>query len=198
MRKHFAFLLMVSALIACGAKQEAPAPAIKAAAADGAWVLDKSASRITFTGVQTGKEFTGAFERFDAVIVFDPADLSSARIEAVIETGSAKTGDRQRDAALPGADWFAASVYPSARYQSSEIIATSDGRYEAGGTLSIRGVERDLRLPFSVAIAGGRAVADADLTLSRADFGVGQGEEFATDRWVGYEVKVAIHIEASR
>lgn len=198
MRKHFALLLMVSALIACGAKQESPAPQVEAERSEGAWTIDKAASRITFTGVQTGKEFTGAFDRFDADIVFDPADLPSARIEAVVETGSAKTGDRQRDAALPGADWFAVSAFPAARFESAEVVALSGGRYEAVGTLSIKGVERALRLPFSVAISGGRAVADAELTLNRSDFGIGQGEDFATDRWVGYAVKVAIHIEASR
>lgn len=186
-----------AALPACGA-DDAAAPAAVLPAAEGAWIVDKAASRIEFSGVQTGKAFTGGFEKFDAVIVFDPADLSAARVEAVIETGSAKTGDRQRDAALPGAEWFSSKAFPQARFVSTSVAATGEGAYEAAGALSIRGIEKAVTLPFTLAIADGRATADGSLTLNRADFGVGQGEEFLTDKWVGYDVKVTVHIEATR
>ncbi len=188
------YMLAAFALAACGG--EAPPPAA-APAVEGAWIVDKAASRVEFSGTQTGKAFTGAFEEFDATIVFDPADLVAARIEAVIDTNSAKTGDRQRDAALPGAEWFSVKAFPDARFVSETIAATGDGAYEARGRLSIRGVEREIVLPFTLAIAGDRATADASLTLNRAEYAVGQGE-FATDKWVAFDVKVAIHIEATR
>lgn len=186
-----------AALAAC-AKENVDAPAPSAPAVDGAWTIDKAASRIEFSGTQTGKSFTGAFEDFDAVIVFDPADLSSARIEAVIDTASAKTGDRQRDAALPGAEWFSSKAFPEARFVSAAVTAAGEGAYEAAGALSIRGLTRDVTLPFTLTIADGRATADGAVMLNRADFGVGQGEEFATDKWVGYDVRLTVHIEATR
>lgn len=167
-------------------------------AVEGAWIVDKDASRIEFSGTQTGKPFTGAFEAFNAVILFDPADLSASRIEATIDTGSAKTGDRQRDAALPGAEWFSSAAFPEARFVSTAVKSIGNGAYEAAGKLSVRGVERDVTLPLTIEIAEGRATADGEVTLNRADFGVGQGEEFLTDKWVGYNVTVSIHIEATR
>ncbi len=184
-------------LAACGQKAAAPAAQAAAPAVPGAWTVDKTASRIEFSGTQTGKAFTGRFETFDATIVFDPEDLAAAKIEAVIDTGSAKTGDRQRDAALPGAEWFSAKTFPQARFVSDSVTAASGG-YEARGKLTIREAEKDLTLPFTLSIEGGRAVADGAVTLNRADFGVGQGEEFLTDKWVGYDVKVTVHIEATR
>ncbi len=188
------FVWAAIALAACGS--ETPAPAATQVV-EGAWVIDKAASRVEFSGTQTGKAFTGAFERFDATIVFDPADLGAARIEAVIEANSVKTGDRQRDAALPGAEWFSVKAFPDARFVSESIAATGEGAYEARGRLSIRGVEKEIVLPFALAVAGARAIADASVTLDRSDFAVGQGE-FATDKWVAFDVKVAIHIEATR
>lgn len=198
MKRPLTLLPVAAALAACGAEQDHAAPALAAPPVDGAWIVDKAASRIEFTGTQTGQSFSGAFERFEATILFDPADLASSRIEAAVDTGSARTGDRQRDGALPGAEWFAASAYPTAQFSSRAIRATGANAYEADGTLVIRGVEKPLTLPFAVTIADGRAVADASVSLNRTEFGVGQGEEFATDKWVGYDVTVTIHLEATR
>lgn len=165
-----------------------------ALAAPAKWTVDKGKSRIEFTGSQVGTEFTGSFSSFDVSIVFDPGDLGAARIKATIDTASAKTGDRQRDDALPSKDWFSVSEFPAAVFESSDIRAAETG-YEAKGTLTLRGVSRDLTLPFSLDISGGRAVADGAVSLVRSDFGVGQGE-FASGEWVGLDVKVSVHIEA--
>ena len=160
------------------------------------WTVDKKTSRIEFTGTQTGKSFTGSFSSFDITITFDPDNLESSRIKATIDTASARTGDKQRDDALPTKDWFSAESFPAAVFESSDIRAAGAG-YEAKGVLTLRGVSRDLTLPFSLDISGDRAVADGSVSLIRSDFGVGQGE-FATGEWVGLDVKVAIHVEADR
>ncbi len=194
--RRFLFATGAALLASCGGKAPAPGP-VAAPAVEGAWRIDKAASRIAFTGLQTGKAFTGVFENFDATVVLDTADLSAARIVAVIDTGAAKTGDRQRDAALPGADWFSVAAFPEARFMSQTVTATGNGGYEARGTLSVRGVEKDLALPFTLLIGNGRATADGTVSLNRRDFGLGQGE-FLTDQWVGYDVRVSIHIEAIR
>lgn len=191
--------LALLALAACGAKEEAapPAGAAKASAPAGGWIVDKAASRLSFTGAQGGAAFTGAFSNFDATIVLDPADLAAAKIEVVVAMGSATTGDRQRDDALLSSDWFAVKSFPTASFSSSALAATGEGAYEATGALTIRDISRDLTLPFTLTIENGRAVADGAVTLMRADYGVGQGE-FADDKWAGLEVKVEYHVEARR
>lgn len=160
------------------------------------WAVDKGKSRIEFTGSQTGKEFTGSFSSFDVSVVFDPANLAAARIKATIDMASAKAGDRQRDDALPSKDWFSVASFPTAVFESSDIRAAGSS-YEASGTLTLRGVSKDLTLPFSLDISGDHAVADGSVSLVRSDFGVGQGE-FVTGEWVGLDVKVSVHIEANR
>ena len=174
----------------------APATPEKSSATPSKWTVDTGASRIEFTGSQTGKEFTGTFSAFDIEIVFDPDNLGASRIKATIDTASASTGDRQRDDALPSADWFAASTYPAAVFESTDIRATGGG-YAANGKLTIRGISKDIALPFTLDISGDKATADGSLTLLRTDFGVGQGE-FSTGEWVGLDVKIVIHVEATR
>jgi polyisoprenoid-binding protein YceI len=180
---------------ACG---DAPAStAAEVAKVPGAWVIDKAKSRIAFSGTQAGKDFRGEFKTFDVNVILDLEDLANASIEAEIDVASAKTGDRQRDDALPSADWFDARNFPKATFRSDKIIPTGREKYVAKGILSIRGVERPLDLPFTLPISGDTATAEAEATLMRGDFGVGQGE-FTTDEWVGFEVKVAIYLVASR
>jgi len=196
MRVLFVGALAALTLAACGQSQSSN-PAAPIAASPGAWVVDKDASKLSFTATQTGSAFEGEFETFSADIVFDPADLANASISIAVDTASAETGDRQRDTALPGSDWFKAKEFPSATFVSNEVVETGEGAYEARGKLTIRDVTRDLVLPFTLAIDGGKAHAEGGVTLARTDYGVGQGE-FSTDEWVGLEVGVSFVIEATK
>lgn len=162
-----------------------------------AWTLDKTASSLRFAATQTGARFEGRFENFSADITFDPEDLKNASISVTVDVASARTGDRQRDAALPERDWFNAREHPTARFVSDEVVKTGENAYEARGTLTIRGVSKEVALPFALTIDGKRAHAEGSVTIIRTDFGVGQGE-FATGQWVGLEVDVSFVVEAIR
>lgn len=196
MRVLHTYLAAASALlaVACG---ENASPAMAAEAASAAWSVDYGKSRLAFDAFQTGNKFEGHFERFDARIVFDPADLSGASIDVDIDISSVKTGDRQRDVALPGKEWFDAKAYPAAKFVSTEVEVTASGEYVAHGTLTIREVTKEIDLPFSLAIDGSEAHAVGEVEFLRTDFGVGQGE-FATDEWVGFGVTVKVDITATR
>ena len=165
---------------------------------DGGWIVDPEKSALSFTGVQTGKSFTGAFDRFDARIDFDPEDLAASSVAVAIDMASADAGSRQRNKALPGKDWFDVKASPQAEFLSEEIVAVESG-YEARGTLTIRDVARPLVLPFTVDIAadGGSAVAKGGAEIIRTNFGVGQGEWESGD-WVGLGVDVGFEITAIR
>jgi polyisoprenoid-binding protein YceI len=172
---------------------EQPAPA----AAPPRWIVDKAKSSLRFRATQTGREFEGEFERFEAKIAFDPDNLSNSSIDATVDMTSARTGDKQRDTALPGEDWFAVKRFPTAWFFADGLVKTDEGAYEARGALTMRGEVRPLTLPFTLAIDGDTATARGAVTILRTDFGVGQGD-FATGEWVGLEVKVEVDIVATR
>lgn len=161
------------------------------------WTVDQTKSRLTFTGSQTGAGFEGNFKIYNADIIFDPNHLDISQINVTVDIASAVTGDAQRDAALPGKDWFNAAETPKARFETTSISKQGDNSYEAVGDLTIRGVKKPVTLPFRLEIDGSNAHATGHLNLVRSDFGIGQGP-WATDQWVSFEVSVDFDIIATR
>lgn len=182
-------LLLPLALLATAA---APPPA---RAPD--WTVVPSASSIRFTGAMAGQAFTGAFARWTARIRFDPRLAAPSSIVAVIDLASARSGDASRDEALPTADWFAVARFPRASFVARRFAGLGGGRFRAFGMLRIRDVERPVELPFTLAVAGRRAVAIGTLDLDRTLFGVGQGQ-FADGATVAKTVRVTLRIAADR
>ncbi|MBA3812224.1 MAG: YceI family protein [Caulobacteraceae bacterium] len=155
------------------------ATAVRAAPAPG-WAVDKVASSVRFSSSLNGAAFSGAFRRWDADIRFDPANLAGSSVTASFETASAATGDADRDQALPTAVFLSAAQFPRATFAAHAFKALGAGRYQAIGTLTLRGATKPLTLPFTLAITGPQARMNATVALNRLAFGVGQNEWKAT------------------
>lgn len=176
-------------LIVPASQAAAPAPA--------RWAVNKAASKIGFRSSFGGETFAGHFARWDATIAFDPKNLAGSKVVATIETASARTGESSRDSALPTADWFASAKFPRASFVSKSFKSLGNGRYQASGDLTIRGVRRPVVLPFTLAITGNQARMSGSLKLNRTLFGVGQGQ-WASGDTVPTIVAVNITVVASR
>lgn len=161
------------------------------------WAVDREASSIGFRATQNDKSFDGTFGRWNAAILLDlEAPDVEGSIEALIDLASADAGSNDRNEALPEEAWFNTALHPVAAFRSSVIRPTGEGTYEADGTLTIKGITREVVMPFTLAIdEAGRAIADGSVILDRSQFGVGTGE-FADGKWVGLEVEVLLHMEA--
>jgi polyisoprenoid-binding protein YceI len=176
--------------------------AMPGAARAASWTLEDG-SAIRFEAYQQGAPVQGGFERFIADIVFDPDDLAGSRIAVEIDTASIATGHRDRDTALRSANLFDVEQWPTARFASAELEHLGGDAYQAHGQLTIRDVQRDVVLPFTLAITGHpsepgllQAQASGELAISRLDYGVGQGE-WASTAMVGEKVVIAIEIVAA-
>lgn len=164
------------------------------AAAD-TWTVDQTESVLSFIATQNGNSVEGRFQDWSAEIELDPANLDGARIRAVINTGSAGTGQPQVDQTLASSSWFDPSVHPQAVFDSTKITALGDGRYEAAGDLSIKGKSVPITLPFTLEIEGDTARARAEVPVLRLVFGIGSDIPAST---VGDEVAVRVDITARR
>ncbi|MFN3857184.1 MAG: YceI family protein [Caulobacter sp.] len=183
-------LIALVALLLLAATPAAAAPAQ-------AWSVDAAGSRIGFSSTFGGEAFSGAFRRWDAQIRFDPANLAGSSAVVTIDMTSAATGDADRDGALPTAAWFSAKAHPRAVFRATGFKALGGNRYEATGTLTLRGVTRPLTLPFSLVITGDQAKMDARISLSRLAYGVGQDEWKATNV-IPDAVSVTISVKARK
>ncbi|WOI54608.1 cytochrome b/b6 domain-containing protein [Parvularcula sp. LCG005] len=173
-------------------------PASDTAAADpDAWVVDMPASRLEFIFTQSGQEVVGRFNTFDAIIKLDPTAPETGEINVQIDLLSADAGTSDRNGTLQQSAWFDSANEPQAQFTSTDIRATGEGEYVAEGTLSLKGTERAVSLPFTLSVDGDRAVAHGMTTLNRLDFGVGEGA-MVSEKDVPPSVGVRIHIEAER
>lgn len=201
-RSQIFSLAAFTALVACGVNSSnaqvtsdvETASVATVEAATGTWAVRADESTVIFTGKQTGDDFTGEFKDFTAEIVFDPENLSAARVRAVIDMSSFDAGDNDRNEALPGKEWFSVKKFPDAVFTADDFTATDTG-YAAAGELSLRGVSLPVTLPFDLSITDGVATMNGELVIDRSDFGVGQGA-WAKGEWVDLNVTVNVTIVA--
>jgi cytochrome b561/polyisoprenoid-binding protein YceI len=171
----------------------APAPTV-APAEPLHWTV-RPGSTLGFTTSWSGTAVEGRFQAWTADILFSPAALDRSQVKVVIDMGSAATGDVQRDASLPGEDWFAAAAHPKATFTASRFEQLGPDRYVAHGTLDLRGVRKPVDLRFRLKITGDQAEMAGQASLDRTNFGVGQGTFTATDQ-IPAKVAVAARISA--
>ena len=78
------------------------------------WKVVAAKSWLGFEGDTGGSKFHGRFARWDAQISFDPAQAQQSHAVVTVDMASAATGDKEKDQALPQADWFNANAFPKA------------------------------------------------------------------------------------
>lgn len=166
-------------------------------AASAVWTVDPAKSSIGFQAEWLGKPVSGQFKAFSASIDFDPANPAAAKVTATIDLGSATTGDKTVDGALPGDDWFAVKANRQARFVATSIAAAGPGRYVAKGTLALRGAAVPVALPFTLAVAGNVATMTGTLKLDRRAWKIGIGSDAAAE-YVAFAVPVTVRVVARR
>jgi polyisoprenoid-binding protein YceI len=158
-------------------------------AAAGNWAVQPDASSLRFAGVTQGENFEGAFGKFEATIAFDPKALAGSKFDVTITLASADTKNEERDDTLRGSDFFAVDEHPSAHFTATEFVAVGN-RFEARGTLELRGASKPVTLTFDWTPNAGGARLEGEATLDRTAFGVGGGD-WADAEMIAHEVKVA-------
>jgi polyisoprenoid-binding protein YceI len=161
------------------------------------WAVVPAQSSLGFAAKWNGDDVQGSFPKFTASILFDPAKLADARVDAVIDLASATTTDKTVNGSLPGSDWFDVKKAPTARFQAANFTQVKPGQYVAKGTLTMRGVSVPVTLPFTLAITGNTAVMTGQTSLDRRSFKIGMDSD-ASGAWVAFPVPVKVKITAIR
>lgn len=195
-------MTFATARIALAALALTPSLALPAATAIAAtpapvWTVDQRASKLGFASSMGGEAFSGRFNRWQAAIRFDPKNLAGSSVLVRVDMASARTGNSDRDEVLPTDDWFNSAKFAQASFSAKTFKDLGGGRYQAIGTLTLRGVSRPLTLAFQLRIQGNQARMQGSATIDRHVFGVGQGQ-FAGPDSVPYAVKVNVSVAAKR
>jgi polyisoprenoid-binding protein YceI len=150
---------------------------------------DIAESDIRFQIVNAGLTVTGTFSGLNATIRFNPAAPERAFIRASVPVNTIKTGIGLRDKHLLKPNYFDAEKYPNIVLESSAIRKTGPGKYEGLFKLTIKGTQREVKLPFSVSTAN---ELTGNFRLNRRDYDVGNASLLLAD-----EVDVSIRVKPS-
>jgi polyisoprenoid-binding protein YceI len=162
---------------------------LNAWAANTSYTATSSASKLEFTGIQAGAEFTGTFHAYSAAVDFDPNALDRAHMDVQIQLASVDTKDKDRDQTIRGPDIFDAARFPIAHYVTRSITKSGSG-YTAIGALTLRGVTKDVPISFQFTPSSQSAKLVGTAQLKRLDFGAGQGDWKSTE-WIADPVKIS-------
>lgn len=153
------------------------------------WAIISESSRLGFTATFEGAKFNGEFRRYQADLKFDPADLEHSRFEVTVDVTSADTGSSDLNDGMALPEWFNFRRYPRATFVTSAIRRLGPDRYEARGTLTIKGIAHEVTLPFSWQRLGDQAAIEGETVLQRTDFKLGEGE-WASGAALSLDVRV--------
>lgn len=188
-----------------GHESPAPAPAVEAPLADGAYKVDPVHSSVVFRIQHNNVSyFYGRFDKVTGSFAIDPADAGKNSVDVSIDTESVDTNNAGRDKHLKTQDFFSASEFPAITFKSKgwKPLGKVDGEqaYDVTGDLTLLGKTKEITINVrhTGSGKGGRggelAGVEAKFTIKRSDFGmtkmVGAG--------LGDDVTLMVALEGGR
>lgn len=157
----------------------AKTPAVSATAKAAANQLLPAQSEVRFTAKQMGVPMQGMFTKLAGTVQWNAAKPEASHIRLEIPVASATVGAPEMDEELPKAEWFAASQFPTAVFESQAVRALDANRFEVAGTLSIKGIKLPVKTVATVvpnpADKGATSTASGVLVIARLAYKIGQG-----------------------
>ncbi|BAV05135.1 signal peptide protein [Filimonas lacunae] len=140
-----------------------------------------------YSVVFSNSNVNGIFKKLTGTIAFDAANPAQSKFDIAIDVASINTGNALQNKHAKEAEWFDATKYPQIKFTSSKIVKSGAG-FTATGTLEIKGVKKEVSLPFTFKAAGNAGTFAGSFSINRSDFNVGKK---------GGEVDEAVKIEVT-
>ncbi|HKO96367.1 MAG TPA: YceI family protein [Pyrinomonadaceae bacterium] len=142
--------------------------------------IDTAHSNIGFSMPIMGglSQVRGKFTDFTVAIVYDDVDVTKSSVNATIKATSIDTGIERRDAHLRTADFFDVEKFPEITFKSNRVEKKGN-QLLAHGTFTMRGVSKEITLPFTINGVSKNAKdgkttlgVTARTTVNRKDYGI--------------------------
>lgn len=139
--------------------------------------LVDSASKVHFViknfGINTGGDFSG----LKGKINFLPDSLAACKFNVSVAAATIDTDNSMRDKSLASDEYFNAEKFPLLTMVSTKIEKTNKtaaGFYYFTGSLTIKGVTKNISFPFQAKEENDGFLFTANFDINRMDFGLGQ------------------------
>jgi polyisoprenoid-binding protein YceI len=171
----------------------------------GSYAIDPAHSSIGFTVRHLMlNNVRGRFTDFAGTIIHDDKDITKSSVEFTAKVASINTDVARRDEHLRAPDFFDAVKYPELTFKSKRIERRNKNSYVAIGDFTLRGVTKEIAIPFTLngalkeARGGGyRIGVEAATVINRQDYGVSWSRALdGGGLAVANEVNVELMLEA--
>lgn len=164
--------------------------------------IDKVHSEASFRIRHLVTKVRGRFEDLAGTITMDMGKPANSSVTFTIQAISVNTFNDERDTHLRSADFFNVEKFKEITFTSSHVAKTGDDTYDVTGTLTMRGVAREITLPvvFLGEVNGMQGAVRAGFTtetqLDRKDFGINWNAALDRGGFVlGDDVLIEINLE---
>jgi polyisoprenoid-binding protein YceI len=143
--------------------------------------VDKGSS-IKFTIKNLGINTTGSISGIKGSIHYDVSNPLAASFNVTIDAATVNTGNSLRDEHLNKESYFNYKKYPTLSFVSKNVsINPSTHSLRVTGTLTIKGVSKEITFPFTVEPQGDGLLFKGTFPLNRRDFSVGSSSLILSD-----------------
>jgi polyisoprenoid-binding protein YceI len=170
-------------------------------AAETCFVGGADTGTLEFRGAVEDTGFTGSFSDFEVRYCMPESQPIEGSIDVTVALASADSGNRDRDEALLGPEFFDVERFTASTWASTSIRPSGEG-YAADGELTLRDITAPQSITFSLSpdgdalVAEGRFTMDGSTEINRARFDVGIGE-FEDPEFVRNRVDVTFDVVLS-
>jgi len=141
------------------------------------WVINTSKSSINFSiPVLLAEDVTGNFKKFTGFIEVDRKNFEGVA-NVIIDINSINTNyDLDYGDLIRSDVFFNIFQFPKASIKTKDFLINKDNTAYAYATVSIKGNEKDFKIPLSYNLQGSdKAIAKGTFTFKRTDFEIGTG-----------------------
>lgn len=156
------------------------------------WKIDNEKAAVKFTMQAHGQELIGSFKGVKGDINFDEKNLDKSSVNVTIDIATVSTGNTQRDGHLQAGPWFDAATAPVAKFVSTKVVKNTAGGYEAIGNFTLKGVTKEIRIPFEYTGTADAGTFTGKTEIKRKDFNVGPAdkEDPGNDIAIAFDIPV--------
>jgi polyisoprenoid-binding protein YceI len=182
-----------------------PRPAAAPASGTEIHTIDKSHSEAAFQVRHLMAKVRGRFTAFEGTVHIDRRRPERSSVEFSIEAASVDTAVPDRDTHLKSPDFFDVARYPQITFVSSRVEPRGEDRYDVTGTLTMRGVAKQVTLPVTYLGStrdpwgNERAGFELETKLDRKEYGmIFNAALDSGGLLLGDDVRVTINLETVR
>lgn len=155
------------------------------------WQVDSAS--VAFAVTNAGLPVHGSFADLEADVGFDPDDPEHSMILASVDASTVDTGIGLRNRHLRKRDYFHVDQHPRIRMESVRIERRDFDAYRGTFLLEIRGIQREVTVPFTFTHNSASGTFEGSFMLDRLDFGLGESSLILAD-----DITVQLTVDVSR